>query len=270
MSTTVLGFLGAGQMGRALAGGFLRAGLVTGSDLVAFDPSPAAAERFVAAVAGARLLNSNVEVVRAASVLILAVKPQQVDGVAGDLRGQLGPEHLLVSIAAGIGLGRLSASFETERIIRVMPNTPCFVGEGAAGYSLGAGATEEDGQLVGRLMNAVGLAYQVDERLLDAVTGLSGSGPAFVYMMIEALADGGVRVGLPRVTAAALAAQTVLGAARMVLASGEHPAVLKDRVASPGGTTIAGIQALEQLGFRGAVMGAVELATRRSLELGGQ
>jgi pyrroline-5-carboxylate reductase len=149
-----------------------------------------------------------------------------------------------------------------------MPNTPCLVGLGACGYCLGERATPQDGTLVEQLLGAVGLAFQVDEPLLDVVTGLSGSGPAFVYIVIEALSDGGVRMGLTRKMATALAAQTVRGAAEMVLRSGEHPGVLKDRVTSPGGTTIAGIAALESGGLRAALMAAVQAATRRSIELG--
>jgi pyrroline-5-carboxylate reductase len=270
MSNTVIGFLGAGQMARALAGGFVRAGLAAAADIVAYDPSSAAAEQFAAEIRGARWLPGNANVAEAADIVFLAVKPSHVGRVATDLEGRLNPERLLVSIAAGIGLARLAADFGTDRVIRVMPNTPCLIGQGAAGFSLGSGATDEDAQTVGRLLNAVGIAFQVDEPLLDAVTGLSGSGPAFVYTVIEALADGGVRMGLPRAIAAALAAQTVRGAAGMVLASDDHPAVLRDRVASPGGTTIAGIQALEHHGLRAALMAAVEAAARRSMELGAQ
>ncbi len=175
----------------------------------------------------------------------------------------------MVSIAAGIRLAVLSAGLgDGVRLIRVMPNTPCLVGLGACGYCLGARATPQDGTLVEQLLGAVGLAFQVDEPLLDVVTGLSGSGPAFVYIMIEALSDGGVRMGLTRKMATALAAQTVRGAAEMVLRSGEHPGVLKDRVTSPGGTTIAGIAALESGGCGPHLMAAVQAATRRSIELG--
>ena len=213
-------------------------------------------------------MDDNAEVVRRADVLFLAVKPQQMVRVAAELKGKLGPDLLVISIAAGIRLSVLAQGFgEQVRLVRVMPNTPCLVGKGACGYCLGGTATPADGQLVQQLLSAVGLAFEVEEKLLDAVTGLSGSGPAFVYVIIEALSDGGVRMGLPRAVASALAAQTVLGAAQMVLSTGDHPGVLKDRVASPGGTTIAGLQALEEAGLRGGLMAAVEAATRRSLEL---
>lgn len=268
MLDQTIGFIGAGQMARALAGGFVTAGLIEPERIVAFDLSEAATEEFSAGIVGARLVGSNAEVVGAADVVVLAVKPQNVVAVAEETNGLLTADRLLVSIAAGISMDRLTSGFGSARIIRVMPNTPCLVGRGAAGYALGPGATDEDGETVWKLLGAVGVAFQVDERLLDAVTGLSGSGPAFVYTVIEAMADGGVRMGLPRQTATTLAAQTVLGAAQMVLSTGEHPAVLRDRVTSPGGTTIAGIQALEDHGLRAAMIGAVEAATERSIELG--
>jgi pyrroline-5-carboxylate reductase len=262
-----IGFIGAGQMATALGEGFARAALVNPPDLVAFDPSSDACERFTKATGG-RILAGNLEVARTADVLILAVKPQQMVRVAAELKGQIRPETLVISIAAGIRLATLEQGFgENLRLVRVMPNTPCLVGQGASAYCLGGKATAEDGQLVQQLLSAVGLAVAVEEKMLDAVTGLSGSGPAFVYVIIEALSDGGVRMGLPRAVATALAAQTVLGAAQMVRTTGEHPGVLKDRVASPGGTTIAGLQALEQAGLRGGLMAAVEAATRRSIEM---
>ncbi len=165
-------------------------------------------------------------------------------------------------------MAKLCESLGSGRVIRVMPNTPALVGQGASAYAMGSGASEADAKLAETLLNSVGLARKVDEKLLDAVTGLSGSGPAFVYLMIEALSDGGVRMGLPRDLATTLAAQTLLGAAQMVVTTGDHPGVLKDRVTSPGGTTIAGLQVLEDRGVRGALIGAVEAATRRSMELG--
>ena len=267
MIQQTIGFIGTGQMARALAGGLVRGGLTCAERLVAFDPVEGARAEFAAQVAGARLLADNRAVVAAADVVVLAVKPQKAAVVMDEVRGGCGPDKLLVSILAGTPLARLVAGLGTQRVVRVMPNTPCLVGAGAAGYALGPGATRQDADLVGELLGAVGIALEVDESLLDAVTGLSGSGPAFVYTIIEALSDGGVRAGLPRSAATQLAAQTVLGAARMVLASGEHPAVLKDRVASPGGTTIAGLQALEERGLRAALLAAVEAATRRSGEL---
>ncbi len=267
MIEQTIGFIGAGQMARALAGGFVGNGLVQPSQLVATDPSQSARDQFSEQIRGCRFVLDNTALIEAADLVVLAVKPQLVDTVIAQVDGCCSPDKLLVSIGAGVTLSRLCTGFGTDRVIRVMPNTPCLVGCGASAYALGAGASREDGELVGRLLGAVGIAYAVDESLLDAVTGLSGSGPAFVYTVIESLSDGGVRMGLPRAIATQLAAQTVLGAAQMVLASGEHPAVLRDRVTSPGGTTIAGIQALENQGLRSALMGGVEAATRRSVEL---
>ncbi len=263
-----VGFIGAGQMATALSEGFVRARLVNPSNLVAADPSQEACERFAKATGG-RSVNCNLEAARTAEVLFLATKPQQVAQVAAELNGKIASGTLLISIAAGTRLATLEQGLgENLRLVRVMPNTPCLVGQGASAYCLGRNATKEDGELVQQLLSAVGFAVAVEEKMLDAVTGLSGSGPAFVYVIIEALSDGGVRMGLPREIATALAAQTVLGAAQMVRTTGEHPGVLKDRVASPGGTTIAGLLALEQAGIRGGLMAAVEAATRRSMEMG--
>lgn len=269
MASHRLGFIGAGRMATALAGGFVRRGLVAAAELAASDPVGEALAQFAAAT-GARALGSNVEVAEAADVVFLAVKPQQIAGALAELRGRLTERHLVISIAAGIRLATLAEGLGPgPRLVRVMPNTPCLVGESASGYCLGPGATPADGALVQQLLASVGLAVALDEKLLDAVTGLSGSGPAFVYLVVEALSDGGVRMGLPREVATRLAAQTVKGAAQMVLATGDHPGVLKDQVTSPGGTTIAGLQVLEAASVRGALIGAVEAATRRSQELSG-
>jgi pyrroline-5-carboxylate reductase len=261
-----IGFLGAGQMATALAQGFVASQLVPSSAIVAYDPFIAAGQHFQAAVPGSQLAASNTEVVAQTDVIFLAVKPQQMASVMEEIKAVAG-EKLFVSIAAGVSLAQLYAGLATERVIRVMPNTPALVGCGASALARGATCTEADAHQVLGLLRAVGTAVELDEKLLDAVTGLSGSGPAYGYVMIEALADGGVRMGLPRAIALQLAAQTLLGAARMVLA-GDHPGVLKDRVASPGGTTIAGLQVLEERAVRGALMAAVEAATVRSKELG--
>jgi len=269
MITRKIGFLGAGQMATALAQGIIRAGLVPAENVLASDPDPNARKRFTAAT-GADCIHENHKLVSNVDVLIIAVKPSVVATVLAEISPHLGGKTLVVSIAAGVTLTTLAGHLPRGTpLVRVMPNTPCLVGCGASAFSLGPNATAEHAQLVRSLLQAVGTATEVEEKLLDAVTGLSGSGPAFVYMMIEALSDGGVRMGLPREVATRLAAQTVRGAAEMVLATGEHPAVLKDRVASPAGTTIAGIQALEARGLRAAVMAAVEAATLRSEQLRG-
>lgn len=268
MSALRVGFLGAGKMATALARGWIDAGLAAPGGVLASDPVPQAREHF-AEVTKARATADNREVVAASDLLVLAVKPQTMTALLSEVRPQVAGRHLVVSIAAGITLRQLGDGLGSDRrLVRVMPNTPCLIGASASGYAPGEGATADDVALVDRLLNAVGRAFRLPEGLLDAVTGLSGSGPAFVYVIIEALSDGGVRVGLPRDVATALAAQTVLGAAKLVLESGTHPAALKDMVASPGGTTIAGLHALERGGLRAALMDAVEAATQRSKELG--
>jgi pyrroline-5-carboxylate reductase len=263
-----IGFLGAGKMATGLARGWLAADLATPELMLASDPLPQARQAF-AAETGVKTTADNREVVTASDLLVLAVKPQSMPSLLADIRSAVNSRHLVISIAAGVTLQQLSDGLGADRrLIRVMPNTPCLVGASAGGYAAGQAATADDVARVDRLMSAVGRAFRLPENLLDAVTGLSGSGPAFVYVMIEALSDGGVRVGLPRDVATSLAAQTVFGAAKMVLETGSHPGVLKDMVASPAGTTIAGLHALERGGLRAALMDAVEAATRRSKELG--
>ncbi|RUL87232.1 pyrroline-5-carboxylate reductase [Tautonia sociabilis] len=260
------GFIGAGKMASALIRGMIRAGSVSPSAILASDPSPEA--RNALAADGVTTSPSNAEVALGSDVLVLAVKPQAMTEALAGLDGG-GAGKLVISVAAGVPLARLGAGIGTgARLVRVMPNTPALVGEGASAYCLGPGVTEADEALVLRLLRSVGIARRVPESLMDAATGLCGSGPAFVYAAIEALSDGGVLVGLPRELATQLAAQTVLGAARMVLATGEHPGALKDQVASPGGTTIAGLHALERGAFRAALIGAVQAAALRSAELG--
>ncbi len=261
------GFIGAGKMATALIQGMMRSGMAGSENILASDPlEPARAA--LGRDAGIRTHASNTMVADGSDVLVLAVKPQSMPQVLAELRPHVGPGHLVISIAAGVSIATLLDGLGADRrIVRVMPNTPALLGAGASAYALGPDVHVADELLVQAFLGSVGCAVQVPEKLLDAVTGLSGSGPAFVYLIIEALADGGVRMGLPRDTAVQLAAQTVLGSARMVLETGLHPGVLKDQVTSPGGTTIAGLHALERAGVRGALMNAVEAAAQRSADL---
>ena len=260
--------IGGGNMGEALLAGFLADGVTTPAGLwvtdVASDRLAALRQRY-----GVRTGNDNAAAAAWADVIVLAVKPQAMDAVLDGLKDRLSERPLIVSVAAGIPLSRITARLGSARkLVRVMPNTPCLVRAGASAIAISPAVSVEERALAIRLFEAVGTVVVVEERLMDAVTGLSGSGPAYVFQIIEALADGGVKVGLPRDTALTLAAQTVLGAAKQVLETGEHPARLKDKVASPGGTTIAGLHALEAGGVRAAVIAAIEAATKRSEELG--
>lgn len=267
-AASTIGFLGAGKMATALARGFVRAGLVAADGLIASDVEPAAREQFAASTGGTTTAG-NADVAVAARTLIVAVKPHQVAEALGGIRGVLTPEHLIISIAAGVTLERLQAALPAgARVVRVMPNTPALVGHSATGYALNAACTPQDADRVQNLFAAVGVAFAVKEPLLDAVTGLSGSGPAYGYLIIEALSDGAVAAGLPRDVATRLAAQTLLGAARMVLETGLHPGALKDQVTSPGGTTIEGLHELEKGGVRAALMNAVRAAADKSRRLG--
>lgn len=264
-----VGFIGAGQMATALARGLTQAGVIPATSIVAYDPYPAALDKFQSSTQSTAVA-SNAAVLERADVIFLAVKPQSMCGVLAEIAPNLEPRHLLISIAAGITLATLARGVgEASRLVRVMPNTPCLVGAGASAYALGSQATEADGALVEKLLSTVGVTGRVPENLLDAVTGLSGSGPAFGYVIIEALSDAGVCAGLPRELSTRLAAQTMLGAAKMVLETRQHPGALKDAVASPGGTTIAGLMAMEQAGVRAGLMEAVVAAWERSRELSG-
>jgi len=255
-------------MATALAKAWADAGLLDVKHSLAGEPNPTARQTFTDAT-GLRAVPTNAEAVQGCRVLVLAVKPQVLAAALGEVRGHLTERHLVVSIAAGVTIAQLAGHLgSATRIVRVMPNTPCLVGASATGYAAGPAALPDDAAVVAKLFGSVGVALAVPEGQLDAVTGVSGSGPAYVYVMIEALADGGVRAGLPRDTALKLAAQTVFGAAKMVLETGTHPAALKDAVASPGGTTIAALYALERGAFRATVMSAVEAAAARAAELG--
>ncbi len=262
-----IGFLGAGKMATALAVGWKDAGLANANDCLATDVSTEAREAFTTA-SGMKTAPGSKDVLLKCKTIILAVKPQVMASLLAEIKPLLTPDHLIISIAAGINLETLALGAGSTRIIRVMPNTPALVMASATAFACGAGVKPGDKELAAQLFGAIGKAFQVPESHLDAVTGLSGSGPAFVYLVIEAMSDGGVKAGLPRDLATSLAAQTVLGAAKMVLETGLHTGQLKDMVASPGGTTIAGIHALENKGVRGAFIDAVVAASQRSKELG--
>jgi len=254
------------MMASSLIGGFLKSGAVAQAAMSVAEPVPPLREKHAAA--GLFTSADNLEVARRADVIFLAVKPDVIPDVLRQIASTVGQAKLIVSIAAGVSLQALQAQLQPgARVIRVMPNLPCLVGECAAGFCRGAHATAADSKLVGGLLGTVGRAEEVPEKLMDAVTGLSGSGPAYGFLMVEAMADAGVRMGLPRPIATTLAAQTLRGAATMVLAGGKHPGELKDMVCSPGGTTIAGVEALEYRGFRAAAIAAVVAATTRSAEL---
>lgn len=267
-----IGFVGGGAMAQALACGLVASG-VRAEALAASDPDPARREA-LKATPGIQTFESNPDLVARSDVVVLAVKPAVAPRVLAEISaaapGAAGAP-LWVSIAAGVALASLEGSLpEGTRVVRAMPNTPALVGSGATAWVANPAATVADRAATATLFEAVGLAWEAPhEALLDAVTGLSGSGPAYVLVFLEALGDAGVRMGLPREAAYRLAFQTVLGTARLALETGRHPAALKDQVTSPGGTTIAGLERLEALGLRAAVHAAVEAATQRSRELGG-
>jgi pyrroline-5-carboxylate reductase len=264
---TSIGFIGGGNMAEAILKGMLAGGTAAESILVSEPLEPRRQQ--LASVYGVGTTGDNGEIARSCSNIILAVKPQLAASVCGALNSDMTGRHLLVSIMAGVSCSTLEGFFsEPVRVVRVMPNTPALVLCGAAAIARGANATEIDMAEVEAIFTLVGSCCRVDEKLMDAVTGLSGSGPAYVLTFIEALADGGVKNGLPRETALKLALQTVLGTAKLLAETGEHPGSLRDKVTSPGGTTIAGLHALEKGSFRATIMNAVEAATARSKELG--
>ncbi|MDI6870073.1 MAG: pyrroline-5-carboxylate reductase [Bacillota bacterium] len=262
--------LGGGVMGEALISGFLAGGKVSHKQVVVTDARP---ERLTTLSSrfGVGVTPSNTAAVTEADLVVVAVKPPVVPVVLEEIAPVLRGGAAVVSIAAGVTLAELEARLPGGvAVVRAMPNSPCRIRAGVVALAEGRGVTAETRALVGEIMEAVGRVIWLEEHLMDAVTGLSGSGPAYVYLFIEALAEGGVKAGLPRQVALELAVQTVLGAAQMVASTREHPAVLKDQVATPAGTTIAGLAVLEEAAFRGAVLRAVEAGARRSAELAGQ
>lgn len=263
-----IAFIGAGNMTEALIAGMLKGHLALPEQLYASDVLEERRahlqERYKVRVGA-----DNAETARWGQIVILSVEPQILDSVLDEIRSSLRADALVISVAAGYPISRVAAHLTPQtRIVRAMPNSPSSVLEGVSALTLGPGVTQEEAKSARAIFESVGKVVEVEERLMDAVTGLSGSGPAYVYVMIEALADGGVKMGLSRPVAELLAAQTALGAARMVMESGEHPGRLKDRVASPGGTTIAGLHQIEEGRLRATLISAVEAATKRAQELG--
>ncbi len=262
-----IGFVGSGRMARALATGLQRTGIVPPTNLWVYDPDPSAMNALMHDVPDANRCETNIAVAQNSSVIMLAVKPQKMSAVLDELAGATSDGHLVISIAAGIRLARIADALDTQRIIRVMPNTPCLIGQGISGFTCGSAVTESDRQTVLKILNSVGMSVEVDEKQLDAVTGLSGSGPAFIYLVIEALIEGGTSVGLSQDIARKLAVQTVWGSASMVSTTRQSPEYLREQVISPGGTTIEGLKTLEEYKVRDAFVEAVRSATSRSKEL---
>lgn len=281
-----LAFLGGGNMAVAIAKGVMAAGLVS-ADRITASEIRASQREYLSGTLGIRAVASNLEAIEGADVIVLALKPQDISTVLEEIGGAVREDQLVVSIAAGVPLSKIEPAFFAKTglrptlgdpsrgtrstpvpVVRVMPNTPCLIGQGMAAIAKGKHATADHEARVLEIFNACGKAVSVYEKDLDAVTGLSGSGPGYVAIIIEALIDAGVRVGLARDVASTLAVQTVLGTAAMVSETGEHPARLKDMVTSPGGTTIAGIHALEKGGLRATIIDAIVAATERSRELG--
>jgi pyrroline-5-carboxylate reductase len=262
-----LGFVGSGKMATALVQGAVSSRAFAREDILICDALPAVAEK-LAGLVKATAVAKNEDLAKQVGALVLCVKPLDAIEALRSFRGNVAGK-LVISIVAGLPIASLQdAAGSKARIVRVMPNTPALIHRGAAAYSLGKTATPDDAALTEKLFGAVGQIVRVKEELLDVVTGLSGSGPAYIYLVIEALADAGVLMGLPRDLAMKLAAQTVVGAAEMVIQTGRHPAALRDEVTSPGGTTIAGLEALEGAAVRSAFLSAVRAATERARELG--
>ena len=268
--TQRVGFIGGGNMAAALVKGLLHSEVVPPANVTVSDVK---AERLAQLKEqhGCKTTADNLELVRTCDVVVLSVKPQVIDKVLSAIGEAIRPEQLVVSVAAGVPVAAIEARLPAgTRVVRTMPNTPATVDAGATAIAAGTHATEADLAIARALFEAVGRVVTLEESLLDAVTGLSGSGPAYVMLMIEALADGGVKVGLHRDTALLLAAQTVFGSAKLLLETGEHPGRLKDMVTSPGGTAIAGLHTLESGGLRRTLIDAVEVATNRAIQLGEQ
>jgi pyrroline-5-carboxylate reductase len=266
--TQTIGFLGTGNMAEALIKGLIAAGVVEPQQIHGSDPRRERCDELTARY-GIHMTTHNADVVRHSEIVVLSVKPQILPKVLDEVAPFLKPSALIISIAAGVPVSAIEPRLpEGMRVVRTMPNTPALVGAGATAIAAGQHAKDDDVEATQRIFDAVGMTVVLDESQLDAVTGLSGSGPAYVFLIIEALSDAGVKMGLSRYNAQALAAQTVLGSAKLLIDTKEHPGRLKDMVTSPGGTAIAGLHTLEAGGLRTTLINAVEAATNRSRELG--
>lgn len=264
--TDKIGFIGAGNMGQAIIKGLLTAGLYSEKEILIYDVEPLMDKLTVEL--GVGRATSEADLVRQVAITIIAVKPNMMPSVLSAIKAEVNESKVILSIAAGVTIETMANELpEAAKLVRVMPNTPALVGEGMSSLSVNQYVTREEQDLALKIFNSFGKVELVPEYLIDAVVGVSGSAPAYVYIFIEALADGAVLAGLPRAQAYQFAAQTVLGSAKMVLESGKHPAELKDMVCSPGGTTIAAVQALESGQFRGTVMNAVVAAAKKNQEL---
>ena len=268
LAAQTIGFVGAGNMAEALIRGLVRGQHIAAGNVVASAPRQERLDELAKAY-GIEVTTDNGAVADRCNVVVLSVKPQILDKVLREIGDRLRPGTLLISIAAGVDTATIEqAVSDGVRVVRAMPNTPALVGAGATAVSAGSRASAPDLATARALFDAVGISIELDEGQLDAVTGLSGSGPAYIFLILEALADAGVKVGLARRNAQRLAAQTVMGSAKLLLETDEHPGKLKDMVTSPGGTAIAGLHTLEQGGLRTTLINAVETATKRARELG--
>ncbi|XP_077990335.1 pyrroline-5-carboxylate reductase 1, mitochondrial-like [Glandiceps talaboti] len=261
-----IAIVGAGKIGQAMARGFVRAGLVPADRIIATSPDPDCLTQIGSL--GVKTTYDNKDAVQPSNVVFISVKPNIMPSVLRDIAPVISEDHLLISLAAGVTIDYMESKLPPKsRVVRVMSNTPCLVGEGATIFARGGMTKPKDGEIVRKFFSSIGYCDEGDESFIDAVTGLSGSGPAYAYCAIDALADGGVKMGLPRQLSLKLAAQALLGAAKMILETNRHPMALKDDVCSPGGCTISAIHKLEEDGFRKCLINAVEAATLRSAAL---
>lgn len=262
-----VGFIGLGNMAKAMIGGMLAGKLAEPADIIGSARTEATRGK-IKETYGIAVTEDNGQAAEMADILILAVKPQMFEEVIPQIRGKVKEDTLIISIAAGKTMAWIEAAFgRTIKLVRCMPNTPAMVGAGCSGVCRNSQVSDQEMELCMKYLGSFGIAEEIPERLMDAVGGVSGSSPAFVFMFMEALADGGVKAGMPRAQAYRFAAQTVMGSAKLMLESGKHPGELKDMVCSPGGTTIEGVQILEKSGLRASVMSAVEACVEKSKKM---